>query len=158
VILRTASEIFAREIKTRSVEYELICGVPYGAISLATGISFETGMPMIFKRKDAKAHGTKKLVEGVYKEGDRCLVVDDVVTSGISILETVEVIDLLWCLFIGKQYYFNCLLYLQSLREHGIKVGDAMVLLDREQGGSENVGNSNVTLHRFVCFRNMGLI
>lgn len=55
------------------------------------GISFETGSPMIFKRKDAKAHGTKKLVEGIYSDNDRCLVVDDVVTSGISILETVEV-------------------------------------------------------------------
>ena len=55
------------------------------------GISFETGVPMIFKRKDAKAHGTKKLVEGVYRNNDRCLVVDDVVTSGISILETCEV-------------------------------------------------------------------
>ena len=65
---------------------------------------------MIFKRKDAKAHGTKKLIEGVYKENDRCLVVDDVVTSGISIIETVE-----------------------SIREHKIQVKDAMVLLDREQ-------------------------
>ncbi len=90
-ILEAASEIFASEIKTRGVEYEIICGVPYGAISLATGVSFKTGMPMVFKRKDAKAHGTKKLVEGVYKQEDRCLVVDDVITSGISILETVEV-------------------------------------------------------------------
>lgn len=46
---------------------------------------------MIFKRKDAKTHGTKKLVEGVYNKSDKCLIVDDVVTSGISILETVEV-------------------------------------------------------------------
>lgn len=125
--LKTACEIFAKEVKQRSLEFEIICGVPYGAISLATGISFETGIPMIFKRKDAKAHGTKKMVEGIYQENDRCLVVDDVVTSGISILETVE-----------------------SLRSHKICVKDAMVLLDREQGGSENVGNSKVILHSII--------
>lgn len=126
-ILKTACEVFATEIKKRNVECDLICGVPYGAISLATGISFETGIPMIFKRKDAKAHGTKKMVEGVYNDNDRCLLVDDVVTSGISILESVE-----------------------SLRKHKIRVKDAMVLLDREQGGSENVGNSNVILHSII--------
>ncbi len=56
-------------------------------------------MPMIFKRKDAKAHGTKKMVEGVYKKSDVCLIVDDVVTSGISILETVEVRISNWQVF-----------------------------------------------------------
>ena len=54
---------------------------------------------MIFKRKDAKAHGTKKMVEGVYKKRDVCLIVDDVVTSGISILETVEVRISNWQVF-----------------------------------------------------------
>lgn len=106
---------------------------------------------MIFKRKDAKAHGTKKMVEGVYKENDRCLVVDDVVTSGISILETVEVniqIDLNYHQI--KKYYIYSFVGLKSLREHKIQIKDAMVLLDREQGGSENVGNSNVTLHSII--------
>jgi uridine monophosphate synthetase len=46
---------------------------------------------MIFKRKDVKAHGTSKMIEGNYEKGDRCLIVDDVITSGISIIETVEV-------------------------------------------------------------------
>lgn len=126
-ILQTACDIFAQSIKDKQLEYDIICGVPYGAISLATGISFVTGKPMIFKRKDAKSHGTKKLVEGVYRDEDKCLVVDDVVTSGISILETVE-----------------------SLRTHKIQVRDAMVLLDREQGGSENVSNSNTRLHSIL--------
>jgi uridine monophosphate synthetase len=48
---------------------------------------------MIFKRKESKTHGTKKTVEGSYNENDRCLIVDDVITSGISILETVQVIN-----------------------------------------------------------------
>lgn len=46
---------------------------------------------MIFKRKEAKSHGTKNLIEGLFKKGDRCLIIDDVITSGISILETLDV-------------------------------------------------------------------
>jgi uridine monophosphate synthetase len=46
---------------------------------------------MIFKRKDVKAHGTAKMIEGVYTKKDKCLIIDDVITSGISIMETVEV-------------------------------------------------------------------
>ena len=80
---------------------------------------------MIFKRKDVKKHGTSKMIEGVYNKNDKCLIVDDVITSGISIMETVE-----------------------SLREHGIKVSDALVLLDREQGGLQNVSAHGVKLHR----------
>ena len=50
-----------------------------------------TEKSMIFKRKDVKAHGTKNMIEGVYKKDDKCLIIDDVITSGISIMETVDV-------------------------------------------------------------------
>ena len=46
---------------------------------------------MILKRKDGKQYGTKKLLEGCYKKNDRCLIIEDVVVYGDSILETVEV-------------------------------------------------------------------
>ncbi len=46
---------------------------------------------MILKRKDGKQYGTKKLLEGIYKKNDTCLIVEDVVTYGDSILETVQV-------------------------------------------------------------------
>ena len=64
-------------------------------------------MPMIFKRKDAKSHGTKKIIEGVYNKNDRCLIVDDVMTSGISILETVEVILVLRLFIFISNYQFT---------------------------------------------------
>ena len=50
------------------------------------GVSLKTDKPMIFKRKETKSHGTKKIIEGIYNTDDRCLVIDDVVTSGISIM------------------------------------------------------------------------
>lgn len=47
--------------------------------------------PMVFKRKEVKDYGCKKMVEGTYKEGDSCLLIEDVVVYGTSIIETSEV-------------------------------------------------------------------
>lgn len=46
---------------------------------------------MLVKRKEAKAYGTKKLIEGIFTEGQTCLVIDDVILSGTTIFEMVKV-------------------------------------------------------------------
>jgi len=58
---------------------------------MATLVAVKSDRSLLVRRKEAKGHGTKKMVEGVFSKGDTCIIVEDVVTSGLSIIETVEV-------------------------------------------------------------------
>ncbi len=115
---------------TDTQDTELICGVPYAALPMATAMSLESEIPLIIKRKEAKAYGTKKLIEGIYKEGQKCLLVEDVITSGKSLLETIPEIE-----------------------KEGIKVTDIVVVLDREQGGKELLEKQGYRVHTLFGIR-----
>lgn len=106
------------------VNFELICGVPYAALPMGTTMSLASGIPLIIKRKENKGYGTKRMVEGVYHDGQNCLLVEDVITSGQSLLETIEEIE-----------------------REGLKVTDIVVVLDREQGGIEKLKKKGYTVH-----------
>lgn len=104
--------------------FDLICGVPYAALPMATAMSLESYIPLIIKRKEAKEYGTKKLIEGIYKKGQNCLLVEDVITSGKSLLETIPEIE-----------------------NEGISVSDIVVVLDRQQGGKELLESKGYNVH-----------
>lgn len=123
-IMNKLCKLIVEFIKENNINCDHVCGVPYTALPIATIVSIDTATPMLIRRKEAKNYGTKKMIEGKYNAGDNCLIIEDVVTSGSSVLDTVK-----------------------DLRTEGIKVTDAIVVVDREQGGIKNIEKQSVRMH-----------
>jgi uridine monophosphate synthetase len=75
------------------LEFDRIAGIPYGALPTATGLSLQLHKPLIYPRKEVKAHGARRLIEGDFEEGDCVAVVDDVLITGGSVLEGIAKLE-----------------------------------------------------------------
>ena len=74
-------------------DFDIICGIPYGGLPIACYMSTKYNKPMIYFRDKQKTYGTKKLIEGEYKKTDRCIIIDDVITTGGSIREAIDILS-----------------------------------------------------------------
>ncbi|KAK8729029.1 hypothetical protein OTU49_008598 [Cherax quadricarinatus] len=113
-------------------DYDLVCGVAYTGLPIATVISTKQNVPMLIRRKETKGYGTKKLVEGSYQGNQKCLMIEDVIVSGSSVYESVE-----------------------TLRDLKLDVKDAVVFLDREQGGTANLKAMDINIVSVVTMTEM---
>jgi len=105
-----------------------ILGVPTAGVPFATVVSQKLSLPLIYYRQARKEHGVKKKIEGILDRNDRVLIVDDLITTGESVIEAAEVV-----------------------RDQGGVVNELVVLLDREQGGQQKLRLSRIEPH--VLFR-----
>lgn len=129
-VLKMVAEAMWERVK--DLNFDLICGVPYTALPIATVISVNHNKPMIMRRKEVKDYGTKKAIEGFFQPGQNVLVVEDLVTSGSSVFETIEPLQL-----------------------EGLKVTDVIVLVDREQGGKKHLQEKGYNLHSVITISEM---
>lgn len=119
-----------------------ILGVPTAGVPFATVVSQKLGIPLIYYRQARKEHGVRKKVEGILDRNDRVLVVDDLITTGESVIEAAEVV-----------------------RDQGGVVNEMVVLLDREQGGQQRLRSCRIEPHvlfkisdAMAWLHNVGLI
>ncbi|OWF53076.1 uridine 5'-monophosphate synthase-like [Mizuhopecten yessoensis] len=126
-VMNQVAALMWEAIERSGCKFKSICGVPYTALPIATCICVQNNYPMLIRRKEAKDYGTRRMIEGRYDDGDICLIVEDVVTSGSSVRETA-----------------------QSLQAEKVKVTDAIVLLDREQGGKTALEREGIKLYSVI--------
>ena len=108
----------------KTLNFDRIAGIPYGSLPTATGLSMRLSYPMIFPRKEVKAHGTRKIIEGNFCVGETVVVVDDILISGKSAIEGA-----------------------QKLESAGLKVKDIVVFMDHEQGVKDRLKASGYCAH-----------
>jgi uridine monophosphate synthetase len=114
----------AYQVLLPGIKLDLLAGLPYAALPIATALSLRTGLPMIYPRKEIKGYGTKTLIEGVYTAGQTAVVIDDLATTGLSKFEAIE-----------------------KLTGVGLQVEDVVVLIDRQSGAREALEKAGLRLH-----------
>jgi uridine monophosphate synthetase len=121
-VLRDVARAYAQLL--RPLAFDRLAAIPYAALPIGAAVSLELGCPLIYPRKEVKGYGTKRAVEGEFQKGERVVVLDDLITTGASKLEAIA-----------------------PMEDLGLQVKDVVVLIDREQGGREDLEKRGYRLH-----------
>lgn len=120
--------MYVELIRNEIEDFNRIAGVPTAGIPFATLIAYKLCKPLIYVRKlSERNHGRRRLVEGILEDGDKVLLIDDVATTGGSLILSAN-----------------------SIRFAGGEVAGAIVLVDREQGATDNLRRAGINLHYLI--------
>lgn len=129
-VLRQAAAAYQEKLGT--LKFDLLAATPLAGLPLGTAVSLATNIPLIYPRKGVKSYGTGNQIEGHFQVGQTAVVLDDLITSGDSLLEMIS-----------------------SLKSVGLQVRDALVLVDREQGGAQTLAEQGYQLHATLGMRHL---
>jgi len=107
--------------------FDYIVSIPTGGLVIASSLAFETVKPLIYVRNKPKEYGTSKSIEGFIERGKKVLMIDDVATTGGSIINAID-----------------------SLKEAGIILSDAFVIINRMEGAAESLEMKGVKMHQLT--------
>jgi orotate phosphoribosyltransferase len=107
--------------------FDRIAGVPLAGIPFASQIAYNLKKPFLYVRKGMRHHGRQRRVEGILVSGDRVLLVDDLVTTGLNLKNAAE-----------------------AIRAEGGVVKEAVALLDREEGGKKELAENGIKVHTLL--------
>jgi orotate phosphoribosyltransferase len=126
---RQICDFYAQQITSQVglENFKRVAGVPLAGIPFASQIAYNLKKPFLYVRKGARLHGRARRVEGILISGDRVLLIDDLVTTGLTLRKAAE-----------------------AVRAEGGVVTEAVTLLDREEGGKEKLLKSGIKLHALL--------
>lgn len=129
-VLVELGHLFAEKAKAAKVDR--IAGPELGAVALAAAASMFSGLPFVLVRNQKKGYGGDKLIEGVLKEGESVLIVEDILTTGGQVLEAA-----------------------QSLKDSGAIVTKIVATIDRLEGARENIEKAGYTLETLFTVKEL---
>jgi len=113
----------AKNMKKHVKDHELIAGMELGAVPIAVALSLETNIPFVIVRKEERKHGTGKQIEGENVNGKKVLIVEDVTTTGGSVLKAMEI-----------------------LKKEGAILDKIVTVVDREEGAKGRIAEYGLEL------------
>ncbi|MGA2682970.1 MAG: orotate phosphoribosyltransferase [Candidatus Bathyarchaeia archaeon] len=123
---REICDFYAQYIQTEvgAKSFDRIAGVPLTGIVFASQVAYNLEKPFLYVRRGVRLRGRERRVEGILVSGDRALLVDDLVTTGLTLKKAAQIV-----------------------RAEGGVVTDAIVFLDREEGGRGQLEKIGIKLH-----------